>query len=159
MRAVRDLIGGGRQTLSAHHFVPGHVTASAFVVDHSRTRLLLIHHRNLGTWLQPGGHVDDGEDVLTAAVREVHEETGVVGEPLLDGIFDVDVHWVPAKDKRPAHRHYDIRFLLEAVSEEPNDSDEVLGVRWVPLSDIADIVTDASVLRAAAKLEGPTIPI
>lgn len=138
--------------MSADHYVPGHVTASAFVVDREHRRLLLIHHGKLHLWLQPGGHVDPGEDVLTAAIREVQEETGVVGVPLHDGIFDVDVHPIPAS-RRPPHRHYDVRFLLEATSEDLMDSDEVLGVRWVPFDDVADLASDASVVRATAKLK------
>jgi 8-oxo-dGTP pyrophosphatase MutT (NUDIX family) len=154
--AILQLIDAGPDTFSADHFVPGHVTASAFVMDKSRSRLLLIHHGKLGLWLQPGGHVDDGEDVLTAAVREVREETGVTGVPIREGIFDVDVHLIPAHGDRPAHSHFDVRFLFEATSEELTHSDEVLGVRWVPVDDVAEIVTDLSVLRATAKLRRPS---
>lgn len=140
--------------MSADHFVPGHVTASAFVVDKSQTRVLLIHHANLGDWLQPGGHVDPGEDVLTAAIREVHEETGIEGVPLIDGVFDVDVHEIPPSRGRPAHTHYDVRFLLQAVGEELTDSDEILAVRWVLFADVDALSNDSSVLRAIEKLAG-----
>lgn len=150
--ATRDLIAGADDVLSADHFVPGHVTASAFVVDKSRTRLLLIHHGKLLRWLQPGGHVDPDEDVLTAAIREVREETGVVGVPLIDGVFDVDVHPIPANGGRPPHLHYDVRFLLEATDEELSDSDEVLGVQWVSFDEVAAMDTDDSVRRATEKL-------
>jgi 8-oxo-dGTP pyrophosphatase MutT (NUDIX family) len=150
--ATLGLVSGVEQPLSADHFEPGHVTASAFVVEGTHTKLLLIHHRKLGLWLQPGGHVDDDEAVLTAAIREVHEETGVVAAPLIEGVFDVDVHPIPPSGGRPAHNHYDVRFLLGATTEELVDSDEVLGVRWVPFSDVHQIVTDRSVLRATGKL-------
>ena len=147
-----QLLESGPGALADGHFVPGHVTASGFVIDRTRTRLLLIHHRNLGTWLQPGGHVDPDEDVLTAAVREVREETGVETVPLVDGIFDIDVHPIPPSRGRPTHNHYDVRFLLEAVSDELVESEEVLGVRWVPLAEVDELVTDPSVLRAVSKL-------
>lgn len=150
---ILDLIDVGDPALSADYFDPGHVTASAFVVDRSRGRLLLIHHAKLGQWLQPGGHLDPGEDVLTAAIREVHEETGVAGIPIGEGIFDVDVHAIPASGDRPAHNHYDVRFLMEAANEDLVPSDEVLGARWVPVADVATVATDRSVLRAAMKLE------
>jgi 8-oxo-dGTP pyrophosphatase MutT (NUDIX family) len=152
VREILELIDAGDVTFSADHFHPGHVTASGFVVDGSRSRLLLIHHARLGEWLQPGGHVDPGEEVLAAAIREVQEETGVVGIPMSDGIFDVDVHPIPPSGTRPAHNHYDVRFLLEAADEGLAPSEEVLGARWVPLADVATLVTDRSVLRAVEKL-------
>jgi 8-oxo-dGTP pyrophosphatase MutT (NUDIX family) len=153
---ILELIDGGSETLCSEHFEPGHVTASAFVIDKSRSRLLLIHHAKLGLWLQPGGHIDDGEDVLTAAIREVREETGITGTPIRGGIFDIDVHPIPAHGDKPAHHHFDVRFLLEADSDEVVLSDEVLEVRWVPFTSIGDIVTDQSVLRATAKLRRPS---
>ena len=147
-----DLLFGDGDVMSDDFYTPGHITGSAFVVDRSHTRLLMIHHAKLGRWLQPGGHVDPGEDVLTAAIREVEEETGVTGVPLIDGIFDVDVHPIPAHTERPAHTHFDVRFLLEARTEDLTDSDEVLGVRWVPFDEVMDLDTDDSVRRATLKL-------
>ena len=125
------------------------------MLDKSRSRLLLIHHAKLGRWLQPGGHVDEGEEVLAAAIREVSEETGVTGVPIREGIFDIDVHPIPAHGDQPAHNHFDVRFLLGATTEDLVRSDEVLGVRWVPFAEVGDIDTDQSVLRATTKLREP----
>lgn len=143
--ATLELIEAGPDAMSADHYSPGHVTASAFVVDPSHSRLLLIHHAKLDRWMQPGGHIDAGEDVLAAAIREVEEETGVVGVPLRAGIFDLDVHPIPADGVRPVHKHFDVRFLLEATSEDLVRTDEVLGVRWVPIADVRKLSTDQSV--------------
>jgi 8-oxo-dGTP pyrophosphatase MutT (NUDIX family) len=151
--AILALIADDSDALADDHYVPGHVTASAFVVDKSHTRLLLIHHGKLRVWLQPGGHVDPGEDVLVAAIREVEEETGIVAVPLDGGLFDVDVHAIPANGGRPPHNHYDVRFLLEGTNEDFTDSDEVLGVRWVTFDDVAHFADEISVLRPAAKLK------
>ena len=145
--AVLALISADPHALSDAHYDPGHVTASAFVIDGSHTRLLLIHHGKLRIWLQPGGHVDPGEGVLAAAIREVEEETGIVAVPLRDGLFDVDVHAIPANGGRPPHNHYDVRFLLEATNENFADSDEVLGVRWVSFDDVPALAADTAVLR------------
>lgn len=149
---ILDLLYGDGDVMSADFFAPGHITASAFVVDPDNTRLLLIHHGKLLTWLQPGGHVDPGEGVLEAAIREVQEETGIVCRPLQRGIFDVDVHPIPASGPRPAHTHFDVRFLLQATNENLTESDEVLGARWVPFAEVPELVTDRSVLRAVVKL-------
>jgi 8-oxo-dGTP pyrophosphatase MutT (NUDIX family) len=70
--------------------VPGHFTASAFVLHPSGEALLLILHRKLGMWLQPGGHLESSDvDHLGAARREVAEETGVSRLALRDELFDV----------------------------------------------------------------------
>jgi 8-oxo-dGTP pyrophosphatase MutT (NUDIX family) len=90
-----------------------HVTASAFVV--SSRGVILLCHRLLGIWVQPGGHVDVGEEPEQAAVRETLEETGLVAhqvEPTT--IFHVDVHPGPR-----GHTHYDLRYLLVAPPLDP----------------------------------------
>ena len=92
-----------------------HFTASALVVDPSRSRTFLIRHRKLGRWLQPGGHVEsEDETLLDAALREAREETGFAVRPAREEPLDVDVHEFPARDGRPAHLHLDVRFLLVA---------------------------------------------
>ena len=151
--AILNLLATVTNPLSDENYIPGHVTASAFVVDKRHQRLLLIHHAKLLRWLQPGGHVDPGEEAMTAALREVQEETGIVGVPLGSGIFDVDVHSIPEHGGRPPHLHYDVRFLLEATNENFSDSDEVLGVRWVPFNDVPKLTTELSVLRPTAKIK------
>ena len=137
-------------------FAPGHFTASAFVLDPSRLSLLLILHKKLGLWLQPGGHVEPADDrAFTAARREVAEETGI-GElsPLLAGeqIFDVDIHRIPARREEPAHEHFDVRFAFVAGSRALAENDEVADARWVPLAEVARVTGDESVLRAVRKL-------
>lgn len=130
----------------------GHVTGSAWVVNPERTHALLVHHRRLGRWLQPGGHCDGNPDVLATALREVLEETGIEARPMSEAVFDVDVHDIPARGAEPAHVHYDIRFLAEApLSAVPVVSPESRDVRWVALGAIASLSTDESVLRLVAK--------
>ncbi|MDQ2643003.1 MAG: NUDIX hydrolase [Myxococcota bacterium] len=137
-------------------FVPGHFTASAFVVDPKTHSLLLILHRKLGLWLQPGGHIDPGDDrAERAARREVQEETGIGAlSPLFGnpGIFDVDIHTIPAQKSEPGHEHFDVRFAFVADDPALRASDEVAGARWVPLSELPTLTSDESVLRAARKL-------
>ncbi|SVC12585.1 uncharacterized protein METZ01_LOCUS265439, partial [marine metagenome] len=68
----------------------GHVTGSALVLDSSRHRVLLTHHRKLNKWLQPGGHADGDSDVMNVGMREALEETGLaVIKPMTDKLLDV----------------------------------------------------------------------
>jgi len=137
---------------------PGHLTASAFVVSPDRRSLLLIHHRTLGLWLQPGGHLDPADRSLEqAARRELAEETGVRAvEPLGGGslLLDIDVHQIPPNPRRGegAHRHFDVRFALRALEASLRPSTEVGGARWVPLVAVDRVQTDASVRAAATRL-------
>lgn len=137
-------------------FEPGHFTASAFVQSEDRTRLLLIHHRKLGIWVQPGGHIDAADALVeSAALREVAEETGIVGLSSVPGarpLFDVDVHSIPARRSEPAHEHFDVRFHFVASSMTLSASAEVQDARWVPLERVAAFTHDESVLRAVRKL-------
>lgn len=130
----------------------GHFTASAFVVH--KGHLLLIWHRKLLRWLQPGGHVDpEDTDLQAAAVRELAEETGISTARCVR-LLDVDVHPIPANPARgePAHRHHDVRFLFESDSRDAVAASDAGDVKWVRFADINSGLTDASVVRAVAKL-------
>jgi len=70
----------------------GHFTGSAWLVSADGTRVLLMHHRKLDRWLQPGGHTGGDADLARVALREAHEETGLAGLRIEDGIFDIDRH-------------------------------------------------------------------
>jgi 8-oxo-dGTP pyrophosphatase MutT (NUDIX family) len=121
-----------------------HLTGSAFILDRRAGALLLIHHRALNRWLQPGGHIDAGEDAAQAALREAAEETGLAGLRLIPWRggqlpIDVDSHAIPANPRKgePAHVHHDIRYLIEAESTAlAPDRNETLGARWAPLAEL-----------------------
>lgn len=112
----------------------GHVTASAWLVDRENTHALLMHHRKLDNWFQLGGHCDGESDVLRVSIKEAQEESGILAiKAVSQNIFDVDVHVIPERLQEPAHVHYDIRFLLQVMSDKPviknNESKEL---RWIP---------------------------
>ena len=131
----------------------GHLTGSAWVIDEARTHALLTYHGKFNCWVQLGGHVEDDADMLSAALREVCEESGLESvTPLSDQIFDVDVHAIPANPKEPAHFHYDIRFLFAADRTTPLViSNESKDLAWVEIEKIAELTAEESVLRMVRK--------
>ncbi|GAB3794454.1 NUDIX hydrolase [Spirosoma humi] len=131
----------------------GHVTGSAWIVSPDREQVLLIHHRKLDRWLQPGGHADGDPDVAAVALREAHEETGLTSLRIVGtSIFDVDVHEIPLRKDVPAHLHYDIRFLLEAdPSEAFGDSDEITNIQWFSVENVNVMANSESILRMVRK--------
>lgn len=139
------------------HFEPGHFTASAFVLSPDHRDVVLIHHKKLGIWVQPGGHVEATDtDLRSAARREVLEEVGL-GDltPIAHGaspLFDVDIHLIPARKVDPAHEHFDVRFAFVAPTRTLVHSEEVADLRWVPLTEVHTLATDESVMRAVKKL-------
>jgi len=133
--------------------VVGHVTGSAWVVCPQRRRVLLTHHRKLDLWLQLGGHCDGDADVAGVAHREALEESGLSDvRALTDGIFDVDVHLIPARPGEPEHFHHDVRFLFEADPAAPLVlSAESKALAWVDIAAVGDLSIDESVMRMVAK--------
>ena len=156
VRRMLSLLEQPGAAFSRSNVAPGHFTASAFVLCPERRRVLLIHHQKLGRWLQPGGHVEPtDETLLDAARREVAEETGIVAGPLLgSGIFDVDIHSIPATSKDAAHLHFDVRYAFVTEGLELAASPEVLGARWVELDAVSRLTDEESVLRCVERLRG-----
>jgi 8-oxo-dGTP pyrophosphatase MutT (NUDIX family) len=119
--------------------LPGHITCSAWVINQNKNKALLIHHKKLNRWLQPGGHADGDENIYQVALREAQEETGVQHFNLLSQeIFDLDIHPIPARADMPAHDHYDIRLLFEAKEEDQLLlNEEVNHISWFAADDIS----------------------
>jgi 8-oxo-dGTP pyrophosphatase MutT (NUDIX family) len=130
----------------------GHVTASAWMLDPTRTQVLLTHHRKLHAWLQPGGHCDGNPDTLGTALREAREESGIADIiALSEQIFDLDIHAIPATPNFPAHLHYDVRYILQARSTAFTVSEESFDLTWADLSTLERFTQDESVLRMRDK--------
>lgn len=133
--------------------MPGHVTGSAWIVSPDRRLTLLTLHRKLGKWLQLGGHADGAEDLLSVALREAREESGLAGIGVArDSVFDVDRHWIPAHGGEPGHWHHDLRFLLEADPSQPlTVSSESRELAWVAVSSVPALNPEESMMRMVRK--------
>jgi len=146
-------------------FVPGHITASAWVLNHSGDKALLLHHRKLDSWFQPGGHCDGDPKVLNVALKEAWEETGLENlVPAMTGIFDLDIHLIPPLGQEPAHEHFDLCFLLRCTHEAPLiGNHESKGLAWFPPTPQALPEPHASLLRMLSKwqalLKDPSDPL
>lgn len=137
--------------------VPGHVTASALVVDDTGTQVLLTLHPRFGRWAQLGGHCEDTDDsIVAAALREATEESGIEGLWIDPELAAVHVHPVTCSLGVPT-RHLDLQFVVRAPSRaRPVLSDESLDLRWWPI-DALPPDADHGLIRLAAvgKSRGP----
>lgn len=119
-----------------------HMTASAWVVDGEREHVLMVYHNIYDSWSWTGGHADGERDLLSVALREVREETGVQHvRPVTEDIFSLEVLTVDGHEKRgeyvPSHLHLNITYLLEADRRDTLHicASENSGVRWFTPED------------------------
>ncbi len=148
-RQTLELLRGSKTPFDRKHYEPGHITASGLVLSPDGNRVLLVFHRRLQAWLQPGGHVDESDrDVAATAVREVREETGVTLAPDHNPpLVAVDVHQIPANRREPEHLHHDLMFRFTATSETLEAAEEVREVVWCPLHRLTDYPLDEPLLN------------
>jgi coenzyme F420-0:L-glutamate ligase len=135
---------------------PGHLTASALVLDAAAERVLLTLHRRIGAWVVLGGHIEpeDGS-VLAAATREAYEESGIEGLAVDPDPIYLGAHPVTCSLGIPT-RHLDVTFLAVApAGAQPVRSTESHDLAWFPVDALpADIVPDLPLLleRGLARL-------
>lgn len=120
----------------------GHFTASSFIVDKNKTKMLAIYHTIGNGWAHPGGHADGEKDFLSVAVREAKEETGLDVNVLDERPFLLSVNPVSGHMKKgvfvSSHLHFDVFYLMEADDAAPLvfREDESKGVKWIPFDDL-----------------------
>lgn len=114
-----------------------HMTASAWVLNKERTRVLMVYHNIYDSWSWLGGHADGERDLLSVAVREVKEESGIQNvRPLSEDIFSLEILTVDGHEKNgsyvSSHLHLNVTYLLEADEGEnvAIKPDENSGVGW-----------------------------
>jgi len=154
-QSMLALLGGSETPFSRAHFVPGHFTASCYIVD-DEGRLLLHHHRRLDRWLQMGGHVEGDEAPFDAALREGEEESGLRDLELAPAtIVDLDIHRIPAGKGEPDHDHYDVRYVARTAHPESIaiDRAESRELAWVSLDRARELMHGEESLRVLRKID------
>ena len=120
-----------------------HITASAWVVNKDRSKVLMVYHNIYNSWSWLGGHADGG------TIREVKEEAGISNvRPVSEEIFSLESLTVDGHVKKgnyvSSHLHLNITYLLEADSEEQVSvkADENSGVMWFSPGDALEKSTE-----------------
>lgn len=120
-----------------------HLTASAWVMNPERTKVLMAYHNLYDSWAWLGGHADGESDLLAVALREVEEESGVGAVcPVTDEILSIETLCVQGHEKRgryvPCHLHLNVTYLLEADPNQPLrvKPNENSAVAWINVEDI-----------------------
>lgn len=125
----------------------GHIVASGFVYSLSDKKFLVLYHKDLKMYLYPGGHIDSNDkDILSAAKREVVEETGLKDFKLYkvdnneDIPIDIDTHIIRYNERLnlPQHYHFDFRYLfvVDKISDIYIDQEESSDYKWITLNEL-----------------------
>lgn len=126
-----------------------HFTASAWIVNKERTKILMIYHNVFNSWAWVGGHADGDDDLFHVVNKEIEEETGLISlKPLVEGIYGLNIVTVDNHIKRGiivnSHLHFDIEYLFEADDEETIriKEDENSGVKWIDIKEVNNYSTE-----------------
>lgn len=136
-----------------------HMTASSWIVNRERTKVLMIYHNIYKSWAWTGGHADGEDNMRNVAIREAMEETGIkTVKPIQDSIFSLELLCVNGHVKRgkyvSSHIHINVTYLLEADESEElaMKEDENSGVRWIDIEDAIDLSSEENMKVVYSKL-------
>ncbi len=126
-----------------------HISASGWVVNQTMDRVLMAYHNIYHSWAWTGGHADGEQDLLSVAIREAREETGIkTVTPVMNQIFSLEVLTVDGHEKKglyvPSHLHLNVTYLLKGDDREEirNKEDENSKVGWFSLNDCLEAVNE-----------------
>lgn len=136
-----------------------HMTASAWIVNKNRDKILMIYHNIYDSWAWVGGHADGDEDLLHVIKKEIEEETGIQSAKLLDDkIYGLNIVTVDDHIKRGklvnSHLHMDVEYLFEADENEELTikPDENSGVKWIPINEVTNYTSEEKMKAIYSKL-------
>lgn len=131
-----------------------HMTASAWVVNPGRDKVLMVYHNIYDSWSWTGGHADGDSDLRNVAYREAREETGIEKlNPLMEGPVSLEIITVDGHVKKgqyvPSHLHMNLTYLFEASEEQALSvkEDENSGVAWIPKDSLHQYVSEPWMLK------------
>lgn len=136
-----------------------HFTASNWIVNKDRTKIIMIYHNIYNSWAWTGGHADGDEDLMHVALKEATEESNIQNlKPLTEGIFSLEVLTVNGHVKRgkyvSSHLHLNCTFLFEAdeSKELKIKEDENSGVKWIDINQAVEITNEENMRPIYKKL-------
>ena len=120
-----------------------HMSASCWIVNPKRDKVLLCYHKIYRSWTWLGGHADGNENLLSVALKEAKEESSLLHiTPVTDEILSLEVLTVNGHVKKgsyvPSHLHLNVTYLLEANEADilKAKEDENLGLRWFKKEEV-----------------------
>ena len=136
-----------------------HFTASSWIVNKQRTKVLMIYHNIYQSWAWTGGHSDGDDNLLHVALKEAKEETGLKNLKVLkQDIYSLEIVTVDCHIKRgkfiPSHLHLDCCYLFEADENEPLriKEDENSGVKWIDIEKATEVTNEPKMIPIYQKL-------
>ena len=136
-----------------------HFTASCWIVNPARDKVLLAYHNLYHSWAWLGGHADGDGDLRRVALREAQEESGLTQARILgEGIFSLEILGVDGHVRRGryvgTHLHLNVTYLLEADDRLPIRAkpDENSAVRWMPVGEVLQAVSEPEMRAVYRKL-------
>lgn len=136
----------------------GHFTASSWVVNKEKTKVLMIYHNIYKSWAWTGGHADGETNLLGTAIRELKEETGVKNVNVLNNdIFSLEIICVNGHIKKgkyvSSHVHLNLTYLLEVDEKEilKIKEDENSGVKWIKIEEVEKVANEKWIIENVYK--------
>ncbi|MDT2597147.1 NUDIX hydrolase [Enterococcus dongliensis] len=126
-----------------------HFSSSAWVVNPTYDKVLMVYHNIYQSYSWTGGHADGCNNLLLVAQKELEEETGIKKYQLItDDLFAFDILPVQAHFKNgqfvKAHHHINTTYLFMAQEDQPLQikADENSGVKWINVANLDQEVAE-----------------